>query len=535
MAVCGIWMGGGGPAPFIRSVPLAWERIDPKRMREDEEKGGEPGARGSARAMFAEAVSRHRAGQAGEAERLYRRVLALDPRHADSLHLLGVLAYDARRYDDAVTLIERAIELRHDVPTYHNNLGLACRAQGRIADAIACFERALSLRPHFALAHNNLGVALLSEKRLDDAVAHFEQALAAEPNYVSAHVNLGTALTEQGKLDAAEAQFARALAIEPRSADAQYNLGVALMWQNRVDEAFGAYRRAAELRFGAQAAVAGSPVPPYKAKHDREQFDYLLGAGAESERLRRLREAVAREPERFAELFERLFHLEGGARCEDAINPEIDFAAIEARWRESHPQIVVVDELLAPAALDELRRFCWESTVWRKAYPNGYLGAFFADGFACPLLAQISAELAAKLPGIIRKRPLRQLWGFKYDTERHGIAVHADEAAVNVNFWITGDEANLDPDSGGLVIWDVPAPLDWAFAKYQNNDSRDIRAFLETQRATSIRVPYRANRAVIFDSDLFHETDRFTFREGYLNRRINITMLYGSRHDAGEG
>jgi hypothetical protein len=32
-----------------------------------------------------------------------------------------------------------------------------------------------------------------------------------------------------------------------------------------------------------------------------------------------------------------------------------------------------------------------------------------------------------------------------------------------------------------------------------------------------------------FYSDLFHETDRIAFKEGYLNRRINITMLYGRR------
>ena len=48
----------------------------------------------------------------------------------------------------------------------------------------------------------------------------------------------------------------------------------------------------------------------------------------------------------------------------------------------------------------------------------------------------------------------------------------------------------------------------------------------------SVRVPYRANRAVIFDSDLFHETDRIAFKEGYLNRRINITMLFGRREAA---
>ena len=45
-------------------------------------------------------------------------------------------------------------------------------------------------------------------------------------------------------------------------------------------------------------------------------------------------------------------------------------------------------------------------------------------------------------------------------------------------------------------------------------------------------VPYRSNRAVIFDSHLFHETDRIVFKEGYLNRRINITLLYGLRETA---
>jgi hypothetical protein len=45
-------------------------------------------------------------------------------------------------------------------------------------------------------------------------------------------------------------------------------------------------------------------------------------------------------------------------------------------------------------------------------------------------------------------------------------------------------------------------------------------------------VPHRANRALIFDSDLFHETDNIHFKDGYLNRRINITMLYGRRGEA---
>ena len=101
---------------------------------------------------------------------------------------------------------------------------------------------------------------------------------------------------------------------------------------------------------------------------------------------------------------------------------------------------------------------------------------------------------------------------------------------MNVNFWITPDEANLDPERGGLIIWDKPAPLEWTFAQYNNpNAGETIRNYLAETGAKAITVPHRANRAVIFDSDLFHQTDEINFKEGYLNRRSNITMLYRRR------
>ena len=73
------------------------------------------------------------------------------------------------------------------------------------------------------------------------------------------------------------------------------------------------------------------------------------------------------------------------------------------------------------------------------------------------------------------------------------------------------------------------APLDWDFGRYNTHDETATRAFLAESGAKPIIVPHRPNRAVIFDSDLFHETDRILFRDGYQNRRINITMLFGRR------
>jgi hypothetical protein len=166
--------------------------------------------------------------------------------------------------------------------------------------------------------------------------------------------------------------------------------------------------------------------------------------------------------------------------------------------------------------------------VWQRAYDDGYLGAMPEHGFACPLLGQIADELRTAFPSIFADLALTYLWGFKYDSRHQGTRLHADAAAVNVNFWITSDEANLAADSGGMVIWDAAAPADWDFNAYNANTAAN-RAFVRQAGAKATTIPYRANRAVIFDSDLFHETDRIAFKDGYLNRRINITLLFGRR------
>ena len=83
----------------------------------------------------------------------------------------------------------------------------------------------------------------------------------------------------------------------------------------------------------------------------------------------------------------------------------------------------------------------------------------------------------------------------------------------------------IDPEK---INEDMFNMLDWDFDKY-NGDVDSPRAFLKSAGAKSVTVPYRANRAVIFDSDLFHETDTIRFRDGYENRRINVTLLYGRR------
>ena len=113
------------------------------------------------------------------------------------------------------------------------------------------------------------------------------------------------------------------------------------------------------------------------------------------------------------------------------------------------------------------------------------------------------------------------------DSDYGGINLHADEAAVNVNIWLTPNEANLDPTSGGLVVYTVKPPQDWDFERYNRDTDFVYEHLLRPSGFANVTVPFRENRAVIFDSALFHTSDNFSFQKGYKNRRINLTLLYG--------
>ena len=442
-----------------------------------------------------QALASHRAGDAAAAEPLYRAVLAERPGHAQAAHNLGLLLAQRGAQAEALVQFQNALKSDPGTGQYWLSYAEALLVTGHPKEARLVLSRG-------------------QQRGLDgpqvDALLRKADAAAA-PSATDIQFERGTELAQQGRTGDAITAYRQVIAMAPDHAEAHFRLGSLLSESGHIAEGFAHYMQRAALVHRVGSRQPQKPHPAHRIKHDREQAEYLAA---------RLLPEEAAKP----------FHLEDGDRLAGpAINPANATPELVAQWRSSHPQMVVIENFLTPAALEKLRTYCAGSTIWRRNYDAGYIGATPEDGLACPLMAQIAEEIMATFPEMIQNHAFRYLGAFKYDSELStGTNTHADNSAVNVNLYIAPDDANLDLESGGIDIWDVAAPPGEEMRRL-NGDEAWAREYLVRSGARLTRVPHRANRALIFKSDLVHKTSDCRFREGYLNKRINVSLLFGQR------
>jgi tetratricopeptide (TPR) repeat protein len=440
-------------------------------------------------------------------------------------------------------------------PRTHLQQAVEHHRRGELEQAEIGYRRYLTQRPGELEVVGLLGVLLGQRGDLVAGEAMLRDVLAERPDDAAVWNNLGTVMRAGEQFDEARQAFEQSLELVADDPETLANLGMTYVDLGFPEEGSQRLSRSAELRRRPPTFVLdpmpATPVPVHKLRHHLEQFDWLRGQGMLDKRfdtaVDTLAAVVAENQGRagdqtvtpdgklrrqLAIIWDRMVHLEPApALAGGVLSEDLDWDAIQDAYLGSGPGMTSFDGLLRPEALASIRHYCLASTFWYQTYGDGYLGAMMRDGFGCPLLMQIAEELRLAMPRVFLDHTLREWWAFKYDSSLTGIRVHADHAAVNVNFWITPDSALLDAESGGLTVWDQEAPLDWDFRSY-NNDESKMYAFIEESGAAALDVPYRQNRVVMFNSDLFHRTGEIRFAPGYENRRINITLLYGDRRKA---
>jgi predicted Zn-dependent protease len=130
---------------------------------------------------FSLASMYERTHQYDRAERTFRTILAEDPQHAPTMNYLGYMLADrGQKLDEAVTLIQKALAIDDDNPSYLDSLGWAYYKQDKLDAATEQLERAAAALPESSAVQDHLGDVYVKSKRYVEAAAAFDRALAGD-------------------------------------------------------------------------------------------------------------------------------------------------------------------------------------------------------------------------------------------------------------------------------------------------------------------------------------------------------------------
>ena len=223
------------------------------------------------------AIGHFRAGALDEAQPLFERVLRLEPKHPDALHLLGLLWCMRGDSKKGIQLIRRAIAYSPKFVDALSNLGFVLQSLGRDEEALASFDKALAIKPDSIEALNNRGNTLRVLGRFEEALACFDKALAIRPDFPATLNNRGDVLRSLGRLAESLADFGKALAIAPDFADAHWNESLCLLASGDFARGWERYEWRWRTRIFAEAKPS-FPAPLWLGKEDLSGKTVLLHA-----------------------------------------------------------------------------------------------------------------------------------------------------------------------------------------------------------------------------------------------------------------
>jgi Flp pilus assembly protein TadD len=134
------------------------------------------------------------------AERLLGHVLAAAPRHGETLHLKGYIAFKRNRGEEAAALMEQGLAAGAGQPRQLCNLAEVYRLVGRLDEGLSMVRRAQALAPTDPVAHFNESMLRYERLEPEQCMRAARRAIALKPDMPEAHMRLGQTLLLTGAL-----------------------------------------------------------------------------------------------------------------------------------------------------------------------------------------------------------------------------------------------------------------------------------------------------------------------------------------------
>ncbi|MBV8601959.1 MAG: tetratricopeptide repeat protein [Candidatus Eremiobacteraeota bacterium] len=178
---------------------------------------------------------------------VFKRALDLSPYRCPALNDLANGYLDIGRVGDALPLLERCLNLEPNAYFALVNIGEANIELGRYEKARPYLERAIKVRVDRPEAYVDIGYLEDVAHRWKSAVEFYQKAISADPLWRDAYIDLGYDYNEQKLYALAEAAFLKGLSVSPRDGRLSYMLGVTYNEQGKVALAKQQYRRAIDV------------------------------------------------------------------------------------------------------------------------------------------------------------------------------------------------------------------------------------------------------------------------------------------------
>ncbi len=162
-------------------------------------------------------------GRTEDAERAYRRAVALRPAFSEAHNDLGQRLARTGRYDEAIREFDAALEnmLYKEPYVARCNKGLAIYRAGRREEGLAALRACVSGAPAYCRGHRDLGRTLLEEKHMREAVDELSAYARYCEKVPDAYLQLGLARMKAGDVVGARAAFERCRELGDRTADGE--------------------------------------------------------------------------------------------------------------------------------------------------------------------------------------------------------------------------------------------------------------------------------------------------------------------------
>ena len=173
----------------------------------------------------------------------------MNPKDPFTQHDLGLCYREKKLMNDALTHLNKAIQVKPSFTPARNSLGRVYLEIGQTDKAIAIFKEiakdALYATPHFPLA--NLGLAYYQKGEYAIALRYYHRALKLEPNFVFAVHGLGKTYLAMRKGRLAMAYLEKALRLAPKVAEIHFEFAEANLLMGRTAQAKISYENAIDV------------------------------------------------------------------------------------------------------------------------------------------------------------------------------------------------------------------------------------------------------------------------------------------------